>query len=37
MIQQEGKQTLEIKVVEEEPIKQIGVAAVKSLSSVSGR
>ena len=37
LIQQEGKQTLEIKVVEEEPIKQIGVAAVKSLSSVSGR
>ena len=37
LIQQEGKQTLEIKVVEEEPIKQIGVAAVKSLSSGSGR
>ena len=36
LIQQEGKQTLEIKVVEEEPIKQIGVAAVKSLASVSG-
>ena len=37
LVQNEGTQTIEIKVVEEEPIKQIGVAAVKSLTSGSGR